>query len=102
VLLLAAGVLSSELSHFIVDNENGQHDDSLHQAAWRGDVEELRRLLTKDATNIDMQLRPFYATPLRLAAVSEYAGNSSPTGLNRLWKHPVTFLAMVLGCDCYF
>ena len=72
-MLLAAGVSSLELSHFIVDNENGQYDDSLHQAAWRGDVQKLRRLLSQSTANIDMQLRPFYATPLRLAAASEYA-----------------------------
>jgi hypothetical protein len=71
-LLLAAGVLSSELSGFIVDNENGQYNDSLHQAAWRGDVEELRNLLAQGVINVDAQLRPFYATPLRLAAMSEY------------------------------
>ena len=71
-VLLAAGVSSSELSHFIVDNENGQYDDSLHQAAWRGDVQELRRLLSQGTANIDMQLRPLYTTPLRLAASSEY------------------------------
>jgi hypothetical protein len=70
-LLLAAGVLTSELSDFIVDTENGQYDDSLHQAAWRGDVEELRNLLAQGVANVDAQLRPFYATPLRLAAMSE-------------------------------
>lgn len=64
---------SSELSHFIVDNENGQYDDSLHQAAWRGDAQELRRLLSQGTAKIDMQLRPFYATPLRLAAVNRHA-----------------------------
>jgi hypothetical protein len=68
---VAAGVSSSELSHFIVDNENGKYDDSLHQAAWRGDVQKLRRLLSQGTANVDMQLRPFYATPLRLAAASE-------------------------------
>jgi hypothetical protein len=72
-VLFAAGVSSSELSHFIVDNENGQYDDSLHQAAWRGDVQKLRRIQSQSVANIDMQLRPFYATPLRLAAVSEFA-----------------------------
>ena len=101
-VLLAAGVSSSELGHFIVDNEDGQYDDSLHQAAWRGDVEELRRLLTQGAANIDMQLRPFYATPLRLAAVSKYATSSSPTNsLNRHWRQPVIPLATSFGCDCF-
>jgi hypothetical protein len=71
-LLFAAGVLSSELSAFIVDTENGQYDDSLHQAAWRGDLVELRNLLAQGVANVDAQLRPFYATPLRLAAMSEY------------------------------
>jgi hypothetical protein len=72
-VLFAAGVSSSELSNFIVDNENGQYDDSLHQAAWRGDKQQLLRLLSQGTANIDMQLRPFYATPLRLAAASKYA-----------------------------
>jgi hypothetical protein len=64
--------MSTELNDFIVDTEDGQYDDSLHQAAWRGDVEELRRLLALDTVNIDTQLRPFHAAPLRLAAMSEY------------------------------
>jgi hypothetical protein len=72
-LLLAADVLSSELSAFIVDTENGQYDDSLHQAAWHGDLVELRNLLAQGVANVDAQLRPFYATPLRLAAMSEYS-----------------------------
>jgi hypothetical protein len=82
-VLLAASEVSTELSHFIVDTEDGQYDDSLHQAAWRGDVEELRRLLAQGIANVDTQLRPFHAAPLRLAAMSEY------------WKHSIS-LALIL------
>jgi hypothetical protein len=86
-----------------VDNEDGQYDDSAHQAAWRGDVEELRRLLTHGAADIDMQLRPFYATPLRLAAGSKYATSfSSTNSLNRHWQQLLIFLATAFGCQCFF
>ncbi|XP_069682999.1 ankyrin repeat and SOCS box protein 1-like isoform X2 [Periplaneta americana] len=64
--------VASELDAFIVDNEDGQFDDSLHQAAWRGDQEELARLLRQSTANIDLRLRPFYATPLRLAAMNRH------------------------------
>ncbi|KAJ9580531.1 hypothetical protein L9F63_024297 [Diploptera punctata] len=61
---------TGELQDFIVDSEDGQYDDSLHQAAWRGDVSEVERLLSKSMACLNLQLRPFGATPLRLAAMN--------------------------------
>jgi hypothetical protein len=70
-MLLAASAMSTELNDFIVDNQDGLYDDSLHWAAWHGDVDKLRRLLVRGTDDIDSQLRPFHAAPLRLAAMSE-------------------------------
>ncbi|PSN47222.1 hypothetical protein C0J52_16561 [Blattella germanica] len=59
-----------ELKDFIVDSEDGKYDDTLHQAAWRGDYNELEDMLSKNNIYLDFPLRPFGATPLRLAAMN--------------------------------
>ena len=62
-----------ELANFIIDlNDEDCPDHSLHSAAYAGRTDELTQLLTDDAQLklIDSRIRPFLATPLRLAATS--------------------------------
>lgn len=65
--------ICDELEYFIVDSDDGQYDDSLHHAVWRGDVNEVARLLYKSKAYLNLQMRPFGATPLRLAAMNGQA-----------------------------
>lgn len=62
---------SSELANFIIDLEDEECPDfSLHLAAYQGECDQLQELLKdpEHRKNIDAQIRPFSATPLRLAA----------------------------------
>ena len=66
--------VKSELSNFIIDldDEDCPHF-GLHLAAYQGDLEQLKSIL-KDPElrgHIDAKVRPFKATPLRLAATGE-------------------------------
>ncbi len=61
----------SELANFIIDLEDEDCPDfSLHLAAYQGDIAQLKDLLNSEEhkKNIDTRIRPFLATPLRLAA----------------------------------
>ncbi|GLG94304.1 Transient receptor potential channel pyrexia [Gryllus bimaculatus] len=60
--------MASDLLSFIVDPEEG--DTSLHLAALTGDVLKVRQLLCSDSGRnlINARMRPFGATPLRLAS----------------------------------
>lgn len=62
---------ASELANYIIDLEDEECPNfGLHVASYQGDIEELKELL-KDPQyreNIDARIRPFLATPLRLAA----------------------------------
>ncbi len=61
----------SELANFIIDLEDEDCPDfSLHLAAYQGDITQLKDLLNSEEhkKNIDTRIRPFLATPLRLAA----------------------------------
>ena len=62
---------SSELVNFIIDLEDEECPDfGLHLAAYQGDLQQLQELLKQPQykENIDARIRPFSATPLRLAA----------------------------------
>ena len=62
---------SSELTNFIIDLEDEDCPDfGLHLAAYQGDTQLLQQLLAQPnyKENIDARIRPFSATPLRLAA----------------------------------
>ena len=62
----------SDLANFILDLEDEdcpRHD--LHLAAYQGDLQRLEAILNEDDLGdgvIDSRIRPFQATPLRLAA----------------------------------
>ncbi len=63
----------SDLAGFIIDLEDEECSrPALHLAAYQGQDEELDRLLNDDAELrdgfLDARIRPFGATPLRLAA----------------------------------
>lgn len=62
---------SSELVNFIIDLEDEECPNfGLHVAAYQGDIEQLKEFLKEPEyrENIDARIRPFLATPLRLAA----------------------------------
>jgi hypothetical protein len=63
-----------ELANFIIDLEDEECPNSgLHLASYQGDIGQLREFL-KDSEylkNIDATIRPFLATPLRLAATGQ-------------------------------
>lgn len=58
------------IRHFIVDPDDG--DTRLHYAAFDGDVDKLKQLLSEPECkqNINRRVRPYGATPIRLAATS--------------------------------
>ena len=62
---------TSELANFIIDLEDEECPNfGLHLAAYQGDIPQLLEFL-KDPEykdNIDARIRPFLASPLRLAA----------------------------------
>ena len=62
---------TSDLANFIIDLEDEECPNfGLHVAAYQGDILQLKDLLSKPEykENIDARIRPFLATPLRLAA----------------------------------
>ncbi|HIE82491.1 MAG TPA: hypothetical protein EYQ00_00980 [Dehalococcoidia bacterium] len=61
----------SELANFIIDLEDEECPNfGLHLAAYQGDIPQLKQLLQDQECrkNINARIRPFLATPLRLAA----------------------------------
>ena len=71
-MVQSGGVSGGELANFILDvSDEDCPGKDLHIAAYHGNVEELRKLLEKNGDfrrEIDSRIRPFGATPLRLAA----------------------------------
>ena len=66
-----SGKATKELANYIIDLEDEECPNfALHVAAYQGDVEQLKELLKENQyrENIDARIRPFLATPLRLAA----------------------------------
>ena len=62
---------TSELANFIIDLEDEECPNfALHLAAYQGHIPQLEDLLKKPEYKeiIDARIRPFLATPLRLAA----------------------------------
>ena len=60
----------SELANFLVDTDDENCPRSeLHLAAFRGEVEVVREMLQKDENQelVNKRIRPFLASPLRLA-----------------------------------
>lgn len=61
-----------ELSNFILDLSDEEcPGKALHEAAYKGDLDGLKQLFLQDPdlkTQINSGIRPFGATPLRLAA----------------------------------
>ena len=69
--------ISSDLANFILDldDEDCPHS-GLHLAAYQGDDEMLLQVLQEPDCDIDSRIRPFQATPLRLAATGADQGCS--------------------------
>ena len=72
------GVMSeqarADLGHFIIDLQDEEcPSHELHLAAYKNDVTLLQSLLEKaeHRQNINARIRPFLATPLRLAATGK-------------------------------
>ena len=68
----------SDLASFIIDLEDEDcPDPGVHVCAYQGQVEELEELLSDGdvkARCLDARIRPFGATPLRLAATGVSVG----------------------------
>ena len=65
---------TSELANFIIDLEDEECPKfALHLAAYQGDIPQLQDLLKQPEYKeiIDARIRPFLATPLRLAATGQ-------------------------------
>ena len=66
------GGVRSDLANFIIDLEDEDCPESaVHVAAYQGQVEELEALLRDESVRakcLNARIRPFGATPLRLAA----------------------------------
>ena len=63
--------VKSELANFIIDLEDESCPNfGLHLAAYQGDIDQLNDLLSapEQLEHINARIRPFSATPLRLAA----------------------------------
>ena len=74
----------SDLASFIIDLEDEDCPDfGVHVCAYQGQVEELEELLSDGdvkARCLDARIRPFGATPLRLAATGVSVGRSVDQG----------------------
>ena len=63
-----AGV-QSELVQFMIDQDDEDCPEvGLHLAAWQGRPELVQQELARPAVQLNSRVRPFLATPLRLAA----------------------------------
>lgn len=74
------GEARSDLLNFIIDlDDDGCPDVGLHVAAFQGKVDTLRVQLAapRSPDLINARVRPFLATPLRLAATGMSSGVSS-------------------------
>ena len=69
ILQIVMVQVKSDLVNFIIDLEDEECPNySLHLAAYQSDLTQLELLLNDSTANIDSRIRPFLATPLRLAA----------------------------------
>lgn len=66
----SAPIPISDLEEFIIDENDG--DVQIHIASYKGDLVQLQKLLQLDHTDVNRRVRPFGATPLRLAATSNH------------------------------
>ena len=70
--MVGGGGVRSDLATFIIDLEDEDCPESgVHVAAYQGQVEELEALLRDESVKakcLNARIRPFGATPLRLAA----------------------------------
>ena len=70
--MVGGGGIRSDLANFIIDLEDEDCPESaVHVAAYQGQVEELEALLKDERVRencLNARIRPFGATPLRLAA----------------------------------
>ena len=67
----SAGATASDLSHFLIDLADEECPKfDLHLASYQGEAERLSALLEDPAFRelVNARIRPFLATPLRLAA----------------------------------
>ncbi|XP_029841366.3 ankyrin repeat and SOCS box protein 1 [Ixodes scapularis] len=55
----------NDVSEFIIDTEDG--DTRIHAAAYEGSIEQIRELIKCCPSEINRRVRPFGASPLRLA-----------------------------------
>ena len=63
---------ANDLINFIIDIDDEECPEfGLHLAAYQGDVALLQDLLQKHPDLINSRIRPFLATPLRLAATGK-------------------------------
>ena len=61
--------MQSELVQFMIDQEDEDCPEvGLHLAAWQGRLELVQQELARPAVQLNSRVRPFLATPLRLAA----------------------------------
>ena len=69
---------SSDLSHFLIDLEDEECPQfCLHLSAYQGEADKLLEMLQDPALRelVNTQIRPFLATPLRLAATGRCLGH---------------------------
>jgi len=63
--------VQSELVQFMIDQEDEDCPEvGLHLAAWQGRLELVQQELARPAVQLNSRVRPFLATPLRLAATA--------------------------------
>ena len=89
--------VQSDLIHFIIDLDDDDCPDvGLHVAAFQGSLEslELQLQLPSSAEMINSRVRPFLASPLRLAATGR-----SMVEVSFLFDH---FLCVAEMCLCSF
>ncbi len=59
----------NDLVNFIIDLDDEQcGNPEMHLSAYSSDVHALERILREESVDPDSKIRPFMATPLRLAA----------------------------------